>query len=252
MLTGTASMAPSWLRNSLTPVQSYEKPYEAPARYPFPKIKVLLVDDHTILRQGLQHLLEADGQFQVVGEAANGRDAIQQVQKLLPDIVIMDIAMPIMNGLEATRQIKKRFPSTRVVILTTRTYEDSIAQALQAGASGYLLKEADSTELVHAIQEVNEGTPYVSPAFSRRILEDYVRGPKPRNESPKSTLSNREKELLQLVAEGYTNQQIAEQLCISVKTVEAHKAHIMNKLKIRGRTELIKYAIFNGLVTEEA
>ena len=160
--------------------------------------------------------------------------------------------MPIMNGLEATRQIKKRFPATKIVILTTRTYEDSLAQALQAGASGYLLKEADSNELVHAIQEAHLGNPYVSPAFSKRIMEDYVQGPKTRKDSPKSNLSNRERELLQLVAEGFTNQQIAEQLCISVKTVEAHKAHIMTKLKIHGRTELIKFAIFNGLVTEEA
>ena len=216
-------------------------------------VRILVVDDHTIVRQGLKALLEAQPDFQVVGEADNGREAVKKAQELSPEVVIMDIAMPILNGLEATRQIKRVLPETKVIALTMYNDEEYVFQILKSGASGYLIKETAVNELITAIRSIRMGNPFFSPAISRKIMESYLREDaekKPKGESDK--LTNREKEVLQLIAEGYTNNEIGNLMNISVKTVETHRAHIMSKLDIHDVAGLIKYAIKKGLVVIDA
>lgn len=216
-------------------------------------VRILVVDDHTIVRQGLKALLEAQPGFQVIGEADNGREAVKKAQELSPDVVIMDIAMPILNGLEATRQIKRVLPDTKVIALTMYNDEEYVFQILKSGASGYLIKETAAIELINAIRSIKMGNPFFSPAISRKIMESYLREDtekKPKGESDK--LTNREKEVLQLIAEGYTNNEIGNLMNISVKTVETHRAHIMSKLDIHDVAGLIKYAIKKGLVVIDA
>ena len=212
-------------------------------------LKILLVDDHTIVRQGLKALLDAHGGFTIVGEAENGRDAVKKAQELSPDIVIMDIAMPVLNGLEATRQIKRALPDTNVLALTMYNDEEYVFQILKSGASGYLIKETAANELIAAILSLQKGNPFFSPSISRKIMESYLNedeDKKGKGESDK--LTNREKEVLQLIAEGYTNNEIGNLMNISVKTVETHRAHVMSKLDIHDVAGLIKYAIKKGLV----
>jgi len=212
-------------------------------------LKILLVDDHTIVRQGLKALLEAHAGFIIVGEAENGREAVKKAQELNPDIVIMDIAMPVLNGLEATRQIKRALPDTKVLALTMYNDEEYVFQILKSGASGYLIKETAANELIAAILSLQKGNPFFSPSISRKIMESYLNedeDKKTKGESDK--LTNREKEVLQLIAEGYTNNEIANLMNISVKTVETHRAHVMSKLDIHDVAGLIKYAIRKGLV----
>jgi len=212
-------------------------------------LKILLVDDHTIVRQGLRALLEAHAGFTIVGEAENGREAVKKAQDLNPDIVIMDIAMPVLNGLEATRQIKRALPDTRVLALTMYNDEEYVFQILKSGASGYLIKETAANELIAAILSIKSGNPFFSPSISRKIMESYLNedeDKKGKGETDK--LTNREKEVLQLIAEGYTNNEIANLMGISVKTVETHRAHVMSKLDIHDVAGLIKYAIKKGLV----
>ena len=216
-------------------------------------VKILVVDDHTIVRQGLKALLEAQPGFRVVGEADNGREAVKKAQELSPDVVIMDIAMPILNGLEATRQIKRVLPEVKVLALTMYNDEEYVFQILKSGASGYLIKETAASELINAIRSISMGNPFFSPTISRKIMESYLREDaekKPKGESDK--LTNREKEVLQLIAEGYTNNEIGNLMNISVKTVETHRAHIMSKLDIHDVAGLIKYAIKKGLVVIDA
>src|SRR5512143_4004103 len=213
------------------------------------KVKILIVDDHTIVRQGLRALLETQDGFVVVGEAENGREAVKKAQEHSPDVVIMDIAMPILNGLEATRQIKRILPDCKVVALTMYNDEEYVFQILKSGASGYLIKETASNELLNAIHSVRAGTPFFSPQIARKIMESYLKEDeqkKTRGETDK--LTNREKEVLQLIAEGYTNNEIGNLMNISVKTVETHRSHIMSKLDIHDVAGLIKYAIRKGLV----
>jgi len=212
-------------------------------------LKILLVDDHTIVRQGLKALLEAHSGFVIVGEAENGREAVKKAQELSPDIVIMDIAMPVLNGLEATRQIKRALPDTKVLALTMYNDEEYVFQILKSGASGYLIKETAANELITGILSIKSGNPFFSPSISRKIMESYLNedeDKKGKGESDK--LTNREKEVLQLIAEGYTNNEIANLMNISVKTVETHRAHVMSKLDIHDVAGLIKYAIKKGLV----
>ena len=212
-------------------------------------LKILLVDDHTIVRQGLKALLEAQSGFIIVGEAENGREAVKKAQELNPDIVIMDIAMPVLNGLEATRQIKRALPDTSVLALTMYNDEEYVFQILKSGASGYLIKETAANELIAAILSIKSGNPFFSPSISRKIMESYLNedeDKKGKGETDK--LTNREKEVLQLIAEGYTNNEIASLMGISVKTVETHRAHVMSKLNIHDVAGLIKYAIKKGLV----
>jgi DNA-binding NarL/FixJ family response regulator len=213
------------------------------------KIAVLLVDDHAVVRQGLRALLEAEGDIAVVGEAENGRQAVAQTKKCLPDVVVMDVAMPGMNGLEATRQITKNVPSTRVLVLTSYGDDDYVAQLLEAGATGYLVKQTAAADLLKAIREVHEGNPFFSRAIARRLRqqdrEAFIGG----HPAMKiARLTSREAEVLQLVAEGLANKQIAAELSISIKTVEKHRQQAMNKLNIHDIAGLTRYAIAKGWV----
>ena len=213
------------------------------------KIQVLLVEDHTIVRKGLRSLLLAEAGIEVTGEAKDGREAIEKVQQLHPDVVLMDIAMPTLNGLEATRQIKKRFPEVRVVALTMHADDGYLFQILRAGASGYVVKQAAPTELVSAIQAAYRGDSFLSPSISRKIVEAYIRQAELTGERDSyDRLTGREREVLQLIAEGYLNREIAELLHVSVKTVEAHRAHLMDKLDIHSTAELTQYAIRKGVI----
>ncbi len=214
------------------------------------KIKVMLCDDHAILRSGLTRLLGEEEDIEVVGEAENGREAVQKVQELYPDIVLMDIGMPVMNGMEATKQIKKRNPDIKVLVLTMHDNEEYLFQVLQAGASGYVLKKAADSDLVNAIHVVARGDCFLYPSAAKMVVEDYLEKLRSGQEPTSSydTLTDREREILKLVAEGYTNREIAETLFISVKTVETHKANIMEKLNLHKRAELVRYAIRKGML----
>ena len=214
------------------------------------RVKVLIADDHAILRQALRLLLEARDEVDVVGEAVNGREAIELTERLRPDVVLMDMAMPALNGIEATRQIRKRVSPTRVLMLTGHVEADQIMEALRAGASGYIVKHSDVSELLLAIQAISRGNSYFSSSISDEMTaQDYLwKAKNTVNRGSDDLLTGREREVLQLVAEGHSNQTIANELFISVKTVEAHKAHIMTKLNAKNRTDLIRYAIRKGIV----
>jgi len=218
------------------------------------RIRVLLVDDHSVLRQALRLLLDAHQEVEVVGDVSNGREAVEEAEKLHPDVVLMDMVMQGLNGLEATRQIRKRLPKTRVLMLTGYMEDDQILGALRAGASGYVVKKSDITELLLGIQAVHRGNTYFSSAISDSvsISELMWQAQKSEGKAGYELLTSREREVLQLIAEGHSNQRIAEDLFISVKTVEAHKAHIMSKLHAQNRTDLIRYAIRKGIVNLEA
>jgi two-component system response regulator NreC len=214
------------------------------------KITVLLAEDHTIVRKGLRSLLESRADIKVVGEAENGREAIDRVEELRPDVVVMDIGMPGLNGLEATRRIKKRFGDIQVLVLTVHTGEEYILQILRAGASGYLVKQAAPAELISAIQAVHRGEAFLSPSISKKVLEDYVqRTGATAQRDGFERLTDREREVLQLIAEAYSTREIAEQLHISIKTAETHRAHLMEKLSLHSTAELTRYAIRKGVVT---
>ena len=223
----------------------------APAPGAAPKIRVLLADDHTILRAGLRMMLDAQPDIEVIGEASDGRQALAEAQRLQPDLVLMDITMPEMNGIEATRQIKRALDSTRVLILTMHENEEYLFQVLRAGASGYILKEAAGTELISAIRIVYSGRFYMSPSAQSMMVGDYLQRVRSGEERDSySALTEREREILKLVAEGHTNNQIAERLFISPKTVDTHRTHIMDKLNLHSRAELVKYAMRRGLLED--
>jgi len=207
-------------------------------------IKILIADDHTIVREGIRSLLEAKNHITVVGEASDGREAVEKVGKMRPDIVIMDISMPILNGLEATCQIRKLFPECKVLVLTMHENRESLRQILRAGAVGLVVKKSAASQLFNAIEAVNKGEAFFSPSISKMILEDYVKD----TDAPDEILSSREKEILQLVAEGYSNKEIADLIYVSVKTVEGHKDNIKKKLGIYDQAGLIKYAIIKGII----
>ena len=212
------------------------------------KIRVLLAEDHTIVRQGIAALLGAESDMEVVGEACNGLEAIELAKKLSPEVILMDIGMRQLNGLEATREIKKLFPSMKILVLTMHENEEWIFQILKAGASGYLIKDSAMTDLTSALRAVYQGDSYLSPSISKMVIEEYIRKAESgEKKGVEDLLSGREREILQLIAEGNSVPQISSLLCISKKTVEAHKAHIMDKLNIRDKVGLIKYAIRNGL-----
>jgi DNA-binding NarL/FixJ family response regulator len=218
------------------------------------KITILLADDHTVVRQGLKALLEAQPDMTVVGEASNGRQAMQIARKLAPDVVVMDIAMPSLNGLEATRQIIRAVPTAKVLILSSYNDDEYVSQLTEAGAAGYLLKQTAATDLIRAIREIRKGKAFFSPAVSKRLLEYYretiVKGARvPR---PRPFLTSRETEVLQLIAEGEGNKQIAAELSISIKTVEKHRQQVMNKLHIHEVAGLTRYAISKGMIESGA
>jgi len=217
-------------------------------------IRLLVADDHALLRQALRLLLEAQDGLEVVGEATNGRDAVEVAERLMPDVVLMDMVMPGLNGIEATRQIVKRSPGTKVLILTAYLEDERLLQALRAGASGYVVKNSDMEELLLAIQSVRRGNTYFSASVSDEISvnEVLMQAKQPEGKTGYDTLTPREREVLQLIAEGLSNHGIADELVISVKTVEAHRAHITTKLHAKNRTDLIRYAIKRGLIALDA
>jgi len=214
------------------------------------KIKVLLADDHAILRAGLNMLLNAESDMEVVGEAEDGLAAIQKVEELNPDVVLMDITMPGLNGLRATKEIIQAHPDVKVLVLTVHDDEGYLRQFLRAGASGYVVKKAVDTELTAAIRAVYRGDIFVYPSLAKVVVEEYLGSPaRPERQIKQShPLSEREKEVLILIAQGYTNKETAEKLYISVKTVETHRARIMEKLQLRTRAELVRYAIQEGFL----
>jgi DNA-binding NarL/FixJ family response regulator len=213
------------------------------------KIGVLLVDDHTVVRQGLRALLKAEEDLEVVGEAENGRLAVMLARKTMPDVVLMDVAMPLLNGLEATRQILKSLPKTRVLVLTSYGDDDYVRQLMQAGAAGYLIKQTAANDLLKAIREVYRGHAFFSPGIAKRLRdqcrEAFVAGQPARKAGE---LTSREAEVLQLIAEGFSNKQIAGELTISIKTVEKHRQQVMNRLNIHDVAGLTRYAITKGMV----
>ena len=216
-------------------------------------IKVLLAEDHTIVRKGLRFLMDDEVGIEVVGEAEDGREATNLAEELHPDVVVMDIAMPVLNGLEATRQIKKRFPEIKILILTMHANEEYILQTLKAGASVYLVKKAAPGELVSAIKAIHQGGSFLSPSISRTVIDEYIRRAEEISEGEKGLvkLTPRETEVLQLIAEGRKTREIAELLYISAKTVETHRAHIKDKLDIHSTAELTHYAISKGIISSD-
>jgi len=207
-------------------------------------VKVLLADDHTIVRQGLKLILAAHPDLEVVGEAANGKEAIELAQKLRPDIVVMDVAMPEVNGIEATRRMVQNEPRLKVLVLSMHKEAVYVREILRAGARGYILKDAIDTELLNAIRSVARGDGYVSPAVSSALLSDYRKNVT----DPLDLLSNREREVLQLIAEGKTNKEIATRLNLSVYTIDSHRGKIMEKLNLHSTGELVRFAMKHGLV----
>jgi two-component system response regulator NreC len=227
---------------------------DAPARAPLNgPIRVLVADDHAMVRQSLRYLLEAQPGLEEQGEAANGREAVEMAEKLQPDVILMDTIMPGLNGIEATRQIRRRLPKTKVLMLTGYMEDEHVAGALKAGASGYVIKKSELDELLLGIQAVHRGNPYFSSSIGDGDLTDYLWQLKSNSgRVGYELLTSREREVLQLIAEGASNQKIAQELFISVKTVEAHRAHIMSKLHAKNRTDLIRYALRKGLVGLDA
>ena len=215
------------------------------------KIRILLADDHTILRAGLKMMLNAQPDMEIVGEAQDGRQAIQEAQRLQPDVILMDITMPDLNGIEATRQIKRVLSEVKILVLTMHENDEYVFQALRAGASGYMLKEAADTELITAIHVIKSGQFYLSPTAQSVVIGDYLQRVRTGEERDSySSLTEREREILKLVAEGHTNNQIAERLIISPKTVDTHRTHVMDKLNLHSRAELVKYAMRRGLLED--
>ncbi len=212
-------------------------------------LRIVLAEDHTILREGLRALLSADPAFEIIGEAPDGREAVRCVEKLEPDLLLMDLSMPRMSGMDAIREIKKRYPDIKIIALTVHKTEEYLLATLQAGADGYVLKDATHDELVLAIKNVMGGKSYLSPGVSEKVIEGYLEGKESnRARSPWETLSQREREVLKLIAEGYKNKEIAEDLCISLKTVEKHRANLMKKLDLHNAAALTVYAMQKGLV----
>jgi DNA-binding NarL/FixJ family response regulator len=218
------------------------------------KIRVLLADDHTVVRQGLRALLAAEEDIEIIGEAENGRQALQLVKKLLPDVVVMDIAMPVLNGVEATRQITRYVPSVKVLVLSTYSNDEYVEQLTEAGAAGYLVKQTAANDLLKAIREAFKGNAFFSPAIAKRLRDQcrqtYVSGQPVKRRS--DYLTTREAEVLQLIAEGRANKQIAAELCISIKTVEKHRQQVMNKLGIHDVAGLTRHAISKGIIESNA
>jgi len=212
------------------------------------KIRLLIADDHTIFRAGVRLLLEAEPDIEVVGEALNGVEAAQMAESLHPDLILMDIGMPGMNGLEATRQIKSRFPHIHILVLTMHRTDEYFFEMLKAGASGYMLKAAETNELIGAIRAVARGEVFLYPTMARHLLQDYLQRLNDPNETGQPSLTPREKEILRLLAEGYSNKEIADKLVVSPSTIHSHRTNLMQKLNLSSRYELIQYARQRGLM----
>ena len=215
------------------------------------KKRILIVDDHTLLRAGLKSLLSQDPDIEIVGEADNGRDAVRAIRMHVPDLVLMDLNMPGMNGLEAIVDIKRRYPDTKVLVLTIHKTDEYIHESLRAGADGYILKDATHDELRIAVRSLLNGKTYLSPDISAKVINSYMGTGANKTFGPASTwdtLTHREREVLKLVAEGHPNKYIAEYFCLSIKTVEKHRSNLMKKLDLHNASMLTSYAIEKGLV----
>lgn len=214
------------------------------------KLRILLGDDHTLVRQGLRKILEERREWEVVSEAGDGRDAVRQALAMHPDVAVLDIGMPLLNGIEATRQIVRRLPDVRVLILSMHADEAYITQALQAGARGYLLKDSADTDLIRGVTDVGAGKSFFSPAVAKVMLDDYVRHLADKGITDRyDALSEREREIFQLIAEGHSNKEIADILSISPATVETHRAHIFQKLDLHNTAEVVLYAVRRGVIS---
>ena len=214
--------------------------------------RIVIADDHTILREGLRALLSSDPDFEVVGEAVDGRSTIRCVKKLSPDLVLMDLSMPRMNGLEAIKDTKKENPDTKIVALTVHKTEEYVLATLRAGADGYVLKDAHHSELVLALKNVLKGKRYLSPGIAEKVIEGYLEGRKAlKPASIYDTLTQREREILKLIAEGYKNKEVADYLCISLKTVEKHRANLIKKLDLHNTAALTAFAMEKGLINKQ-
>ncbi len=208
------------------------------------RIRILLADDHAVVRQGFKMILGAQSDMEIIGEAGNGRDAVELAENLRPDVIVMDVAMPELNGIEATRRLATSLPHTRVVALSMHKDSVYVREILRAGARGYLLKDSGAADLVSAVRAVASGEGYISPAVSSSVLDDYRR----HVTNPVDLLTSREREVLQMLAEGKTNKEIAGILNLSVYTVDAHRGRIMEKLNLHSINELVRFAVRNGLI----
>lgn len=214
-----------------------------------PKTKILIVDDHAIVREGVRMILAQESDLEVVGEAGDGQQALELTERIRPDVVIMDISMPGMGGIEATQTVRAKHPEVQVLVLTMHEDESYVFQLLRAGAAGYVLKRAAAQDLVQAVRAAAKGEAFLYPSVARKVVEDYLRRVETGEERERyDGLTTREKEILTLIAQGLSNQQIAEKLFISIKTVQTHRAHILEKLALHDRTELVRYAIRKGLI----
>jgi DNA-binding NarL/FixJ family response regulator len=214
------------------------------------KRRILLGDDHTLVRQGLRKILEEQSDWEIVGEVGDGREAVRQSLALEPDVVVLDIGMPLLNGIEATSQITRRASNTRVLILSMHADEAYVARALEAGATGYMLKDSADTDLIDGVDAVATGKSFFSPSVAKLMLNDYRRRLAGKTVVDRyESLSEREREIFQLVAEGHSNKEVAELLSISPTTVETHRAHILQKLDVHNTAELVLYAVRRGVIS---
>ena len=212
-------------------------------------LRILLADDHTVVRQGLRKVLEARPEWQVVAEAGDGREAVRLAEETNPDVAILDVAMPLLNGIEAVRQIARKVPSARTLVLSMHADEAYVTQMLRAGAAGYLLKDSADVDLLQAVDAVSAGKSFFSPAIARVIADDYVRQLADRGVSDRfELLSEREREIFQLIAEGKTNKEIAALLFVSPSTVDTHRSRIMEKLDVHSAAEIVLYAVRKGVI----
>ena len=216
------------------------------------KVRIVVAEDHTILREGLRSLLCSNPNFEVVAEAEDGREAIKCVAKFKPDLILTDLSMPKLNGMEAIKEIKRESPETKILVLTVHRAEEYILATFRAGADGYILKDSTHAELVMAVKKVLSGRHYISPEISEKVIEGYLEGKKTlKSRTSWENLTQREREILKLIAEGYKNKEIAEDLCISVKTVEKHRANLMEKLDLHNIQALTTFALEKGIVERE-
>jgi DNA-binding NarL/FixJ family response regulator len=214
-------------------------------------MRIVIAEDHTILRAGLKALLSSLKDVEVVGEAGDGREAVRRVDQLQPDLVLMDLSMPKLNGMEAIKEIKNQYPEMKIIALTVHRTEEYIRATLQAGADGYVLKDASQKELLMAIDYVMKGKQYLSPGISDQIIDGYLgRHGKQQTKTPYDTLSRREREILKLIAEGNRNKEIADHLCLSVKTVEKHRSNLLKKLDLHNSAALTAFALQKGIIAQ--
>lgn len=213
------------------------------------RLRILLADDHTLVRQGLRKVLEERPEWEVVAEAGDGREAVRQAEEVRPDVAIVDVAMPLLNGIEAVRQIARKAPGTRLLVLSMHADEAYVTQMLRAGAAGYLLKDSADVDLLQAVDAVSVGKSFFSPAIARVIADDYVRQLADRGVTDRfELLSEREREIFQLIAEGRTNKEIANMLFLSPSTVDTHRSRIMEKLDVHSAAEIVLYAVRKGVI----